>query len=249
MTQQPRIPRRLDQFVPWLISHVDLWTGGQAGPPDIGLSAAQVAALAALKDDFVQKYQDAVAARESSKAKTILQHEAYDALKAVLGGDIDIIDGYAKATGDMGVYARAQIDPPKDATPRETAPVPTNLEIRSTSFGELVLSFEAVKGGGSVFIIERQLRAIGQEPGPWTYAHTSAEKAWTDASVPNGVASVRYRVRTKLTNGVLSDWSEDKGFFYGTSGSGATSAASGVTIEDARALKDAQTAKGKGQAG
>ncbi|MEQ9097236.1 MAG: hypothetical protein RIE32_13355 [Phycisphaerales bacterium] len=248
MSQSTRVPRRLDQFVPWLISRVDLWNGGQAGPPDIGLSAQQLADLTALRDDFVQKYNDAKAARDSSKAKTVLQHEAYEALRSVLGGDIDIIDGYAKATGDMGVYARAQLDPPKDPTPRETAPVPEGLEIRASSFGDLVLTFEANKGQGSVFIIQRQLRAIGQEPGVWTYADTVSEKTWTDTSVPNGVASVRYRVRTKLTNGVLSDWSEDKGFFYGTGGSGATSAA-GVTIEDAQALKDAQTAKGAEKAG
>jgi hypothetical protein len=244
MSQSTRVPRRLSQFVPWIISRVDLWNGGQSGPPDIGLSAQQLADLTALRDDFVQKYNDAQAARDLSKARTILQHEAYDALRAVLGGDIEIIDGYAKATNDIGVYARAQLPPPKDATPRETAPVPTNLEIDATSFGELVLTFEANKGQGSVFIIERQLRPIGQEPGPWAYVDTSSEKTWTDGNVPNGVASVRYRVRTKLTNGVLSDWSEDKGFFYGTGqGSGP------ISIEDAQKLKDAQTAKGAEKAG
>jgi len=261
MPQTPRVPRRLDQFVPWLQSRVTIWTGGQGGPPDIGLSAQQISDLALLKDDFVAKYNAAQSARSQAKAATLEQNLALDAVRAMLGGNIEIIDGYAKTTSDPGVYARAQIDPPKSASPREEAPVPTDLGIRATSFGDLVLTFDANKGQGSVFIIERQLRPIGGEPGAWTYADTSSEKTWTDTSVPNGIASVRYRVRTKLTNGVLSDWSEDKGFFYGTDGGVGGGAGGGVasgvgggesqpiTIEDAQALKDAQTAKGADKAG
>jgi hypothetical protein len=254
MTQQQRVPRRLDQFVPWLISHVDLWSGGQAGPPDIGLTAAQVATLSLLKDDFVEKYNEAVASRESARAKTILQHEAFDALKTVLGGDIDIIDGYAKATGDLGVYARAQLAPPKDATPRDEAPIPTNLATTSTTSGDVELRFRGSKAGGVVFIIQRQLVPIGATDAPWQYADTVAEKVWVDQAIPGGLARVSYRVRTKLTNGVLSQWSYPVPFYFGT-GSGAQSAAAsgggdtGATIEDARALKDAQTAKGKDKAG
>lgn len=217
MTTSTRVPRRLDQFVPWLQSHVTLWTG-QGTPPDIGLTTQQVADLSTLADDFVNKYDLAQSARADAKAATLEQNLALDAVRAMLGGDIEIIDGYAKTTGDPGVYARAQIDPPKPGTPRETAPIPTDLTIRAGSFGDLSLSFDASKGQGSVFIIERQLRPIGGEPEAWTYADTSSEKTWTDTSVPSGIASVRYRVRTKLTNGVLSDWSEDKGFFYGTDG-------------------------------
>lgn len=217
MTTSTRVPRRLDQFVPWLQSHVTLWSG-QGTPPDIGLTATQVADLAALSDDFVAKYDAAQSARADAKAATLEQNLALDAVRAMLGGDIEIIDGYAKTTADPGVYARAQIDPPKPGAPRETAPVPTDLSIRAGSFGDLNLSFDASKGQGSVFIIERQLRPIGGEPEAWTYADTSSDKAWTDTSVPRGIASVRYRVRTKLTNGVVSDWSEDKGFFYGTDG-------------------------------
>ncbi|MEQ8843643.1 MAG: hypothetical protein RIB58_02220 [Phycisphaerales bacterium] len=248
MSQSTRVPRRLSQFVPWIISRVDLWNGGQSGPPDIGLSSQQLADLTALRDDFVQKYNDAQAARDLSKARTILQHEAYDELRAVLGGDIDIIDGYAKATGDAGVYARAQLPPPKDATPRETAPVPASLELRNTTNGNLVLSFEANKGQGATFLIQRRYKVIGSDATQYDLVASVAQKTWTDLNVPTGLEWIGYQVATRLTNGVTSDWSTQETFYFGPV-SGEASGGQTVTIEDAQKLKDAQTAKGAEKAG
>lgn len=257
MNQSTRIPRAISQFVPWLLSRVGTWTGEQGTPPDIGLSAQQVADLKILADDLADKHAKAVAARDTAKALTNDQNAAYAAARAMLGGDIDIIDGYAKTTGDPGVYSRARIDPPKSRSPRDEAPIPTNLATTSTTSGDVELTFTGSKAGGAVFIIERQLVPIGATDAPWQYADTVAEKAWVDTAIPGGLARVSYRVRAKLTNGVLSQWSYPVPFYFGTgSGQGAQASASsdgaggdGVTIEDAQALKDAQTAKGAEKAG
>ena len=251
-----RVPRTEAEFVPWLKDHVTIWQGGQSGPPDIGLTPAQITALAGLSTTLEQKYQQLKDLKSLKKAARVEKDTALAAARAMVGGDIEIIDGYAKTSGDPDVYARAQIDPPKTRSPREDAPIPAGIEVDATTDGALEVTFKATKGGGAVFIIERQLVASGGVTGPWQYATTSAEKRWLDADVPQGLDEVRYRIRTKLTNGVLSQWSSPVPFFFGTgssSASGSTTAsaaeADGLTIDDAQALRDAQTAKGKPQAG
>jgi len=259
-----RVPRTEAEFVDWLVDHVAIWEGGQSGPPDIGLSAAQVAALAGLSVTLQDKYQTLKDLKAQKKAARIEKDTALDAARAMLGGNIEIIDGYAKTTADPDVYARAQIDPPKPRTPRDEAPIPADVRLSATTDGALELTFSAVKGAGSVFIIERQLVSGDGVAGPWQYATTSTEKRWLDEAVPQGLGEIRYRVRTKLTNGVYSQWTSPVPFFFGTgSGGSAATAATGatgagdgggggpdgLTIEDAQALKDAQTAKGKDKAG
>ncbi|UYV13322.1 MAG: hypothetical protein NCW75_03315 [Phycisphaera sp.] len=249
-----RVPRTEAEFVPWLAEHVVIWSGGQGTPPSIGLTPTQVADLAALSADLDEKYQSMRDLVALKKAARVEKDTALAAARAMVGGDIEIIDGFAKTSGDPDVYARAQIDPPKPGTPRVEAPIPAQVTITSTTDGALEVTFKANKSGGSVFIIERQL-VSGGIAGPWQYATTSTEKAWLDHAVPTGLDEVRYRIRTKLTNGVLSEWCSPVPFFMGTgSGSSAGSTASatdgdGLTIEDAQALKDAQTAKGADKAG
>jgi hypothetical protein len=237
------------------------WT---SNAEQLELSVDDLARLSALLSAAQTTFDEAKEALDDAKAKVDLQDEAIDDLYSFGSLLVQQIRVAAKKEGTDTLYAVAKIDPPKKPGSRTEAPIPTDLRIRASTFGDLVLAFEANKGLGSVFIIERQTRTIGGQPGPWTYATTTSEKSWTDSSVPNGVASVRYRVRTKLTNGVLSDWSEDKGFFFGTSDnqvaqpltqtpqSGDTGEPDGgesMTIEQAQALKDAQTAKGAEKAG
>ncbi|MEQ8845371.1 MAG: hypothetical protein RIB58_11010 [Phycisphaerales bacterium] len=245
-----RVPRAEAEFVDWLRDRVALWTGGQSGPPDIGLTAAQIATLSGLSATLDDKYQQLKDLKAQKKAARVEKDTALEAARAMLGGSIEIIDGYAKTTSDPDVYARAQIDPPRPRTPRSEAPVPTNLALRSTTNGRLVLSFDANKGLGSVFVIQRRIKPIGQNVGPFTYMDTTGQKSWTDEHVPGGIEWVGYQVATKLTNNVRSDWSDERVFNFGTIG-GESAGAGGetITIDQAQKLKDAQTAKGKDKAG
>lgn len=68
--------------------------------------------------------------------------------------------------------------------------------------------------------------------------------------MPGGVEWIGYQVATKLTNNVRSDWSDERVFNFGTiGGESAGETGETLTIEDAQALRDAQTAKGKPLAG
>ncbi|MCW5757661.1 MAG: hypothetical protein KIT54_10530 [Phycisphaeraceae bacterium] len=213
-----RVPRNEATFVAWLAQRVVVWSGGQGGVPDIGLTSSQVASLAGLSATLTTKYQALQTLRNQTAAAKIEKDAALAAAREMLGGDIGIIDGYAKTTGDMGVYARAQIAPPKPATPRNDPAQPGDLRLAATTDGALELSFKATTGGGAVFLVQRQFRAIGAAPGPWLDVATIADKRWEDNDIPTGLAAIRYRVRTKLTNGQLSQWSQDAVFYYGVDG-------------------------------
>lgn len=238
---------------------IDDWT---ANAEQLQLSVDDLATLSSLLSAAQTNFDDAKEALDDAKAKVDLQDQAIDQLYAFGSLLVQQIRVAAKKEGTDTLYAVAKIDPPKKPTSRTDAPVPTNLTLRNTTNGNLVLSFEASKGQGSVFVIQRQYKAVGGQPTQYEYMDTTTEKTWTDTSVPNGLEWIGYQVATKLTNGVVSDWSDRKDFNFGGVGNQApttqaqASAEGGepdggetLTIEQAQALKDAQTAKGAEKAG
>ena len=195
---------------------------------------------------------EAEAIRTESVNKTAIKDAKLASLRKVVGGLVIQIEGFAKATENEGVYTIASIPKPKDPTPRTEAPVPAKLTLRSTTNGNLVLTFEANKGQGSVFVIQRRSETVDGVVSDFQYQDTTGEKAWTDENVPGGLKWVGYQVATRLTNNVLSDWSDEKQFNFGTIGGQSPVTSGGeetLTIDDAQALKDAQTAKGRHKAG
>ncbi|UYV13786.1 MAG: hypothetical protein NCW75_05750 [Phycisphaera sp.] len=232
------------------------WT---ASATELTLTAEDTAALAALLADAETKFDEAKEGWNEYRAKVDAQDEAIGALYEFGSLLVQQIRVAAKKDGTNQLYQLAQIDPPKPATPRTEAPIPTDLRTTNTTSGDIELSFKGSKAGGAVFEVQRQLREVGQQPGAWGYVATIGEKRYVDTAVPSGLAQISYRVRTQLTTGVLSQWSYPAPFYFGngqqseaTGAQQATAESDGgetLTIEDAQALKDAQTAKGSAKAG
>ena len=253
-----RLPEREQDFLNWTAQHLSIWAAAGVAPT-IGVTDEQVAS-AQLKLGAAQTARsDAEAIRIQSLNKTAIKDQQVDSLRTVMGGLVTQIEGFARATQDQSVYTKASIPAPKDPTPRTEAPVPANLALRSTTNGKLVLTFEANKGQGSVFVIQRRYQTVDGVETNFQYQDTTAEKTWTDENVPGGLKWVGYQVATRLTNNVLSDWSDEKQFNFGTVGNqnpaqtaadaGGPSGGDGLTIDEAQKLKDAQAAKGAGKAG
>lgn len=216
----PRTPNSDAAYLAWANNHVVVWAGNGT-PPDIGLTAAQVAAAAVLVDDAQARYDAMLAARDAAKAATVEKDTGFDAMKASIGGLIGIIDGYAKSVADPDVYARAQIDPPKPAAPRVDAPTPTDLQADLLNDGRVEFRFKASAGGAAVFLVQRQIVPVGGAPGAFEDVGQADDlKRYVDEDVPTGVANISYRARTRLTNGQLSDWSEPATIRFGTAGEG-----------------------------
>ena len=258
----PRIPNDEEGMMSWAAYHLSLWAG-QGVAPTIGMTPEQVAAAQIELDSASAALQAAETIRAQSLAKTADKDQKLDALRGTLGGLVTQVDGFAKATKDPSVYVKAEIPEPAPRTPRSEADTPTNLNTQSQTDGSVLVTFDATKGAGTVFLLQRQLVSEGGATGDWTDTATLSEKKYLDENVPSGLRLVNYRVRAQTTNGVLSPWSFPVPFYLGTGGgsSSMSSTASAtatapspdggesLTIEDAQALKDAQTAKGKPQAG
>jgi len=258
----PRLPDNDNELIAWAAYHLPIW-GANGVASTIGMTPEQVAAAQLELDSASAAVSAAAAIRAQSLAKTADKDQKVDALRGTLGGLVTQVDGFAKATKDEGVYVRAEIPEPAPKTPRSEADTPTNLNTQSQTDGSVLVTFDATKGSGTVFLLQRQLVAEGGTIGDWTELATLSEKQYLDEQVPTGIRQVNYRVRAQTTNGVLSFWSFPVPFYLGTGGgAGATSSASAsaasgggpdggesITIEDAQALKDAQTAKGKDKAG
>ncbi|MEQ8845773.1 MAG: hypothetical protein RIB58_13055 [Phycisphaerales bacterium] len=258
-----RLPDTDQGLINWSSQRLAIWSG-QGVAPTIGATPEQIAAAQIKLDEAQAALTAAEAIRTESVNKTAIKDAKLSSLRKVVGGLVIQIEGFAKATEDETVYTKASIPKPKDPTPRTEAPVPTMLALRSTTNGKLVLTFEANKGQGSVFVIQRRYETVDGTVTSFQYQDTTAEKSWTDNSVPGGLKWVGYQVATRLTNNVLSDWSDEKQFNFGTIGNQnpaqSAKASDGepdagpkggesITIEDAQKLKDAQTAKGKPKAG
>ncbi len=228
------------------------------------MTPEQVAAAQLELDAVEAARATAVQIRAQSLAKTQDKDQKVDALRGTLGGLVTQVDGFAKATKDETVYVRAEIPEPAPKTPRSEADTPTNLATQSQTDGSVLVTFDANKGPGTVFLLQRQLVSEGGTIGDWSELATLSEKLYLDENVPSGLRLVNYRVRAQTTNGVLSPWSFPVPFYLGTGGGAGASASAtttakatapdpdggeSITIEDAQQLKDAQTAKGKGQAG
>ncbi|MCW5757855.1 MAG: hypothetical protein KIT54_11520 [Phycisphaeraceae bacterium] len=253
-----RLPDTDQGLLNWASQRLAIWAG-QGSPPNIGITSDQVAEALAKLSQAQAALTAAEAIRQESINQTAIKDQLVGDLRATVAGLVTQIEGFAKASGDPGVYTRANVPAPKAKTPRTEAPVPGNLKIESTTNGNLRLTYDANKGVGSVFVIQRRVKPIGQPAEEFQFKVTTAEKTWLDTGVPHGLEWVAYQVATKLTNGVLSDWCNAATFNFGTIASvmkptkaqQATGDGPGesLTIDDAQALRDAQTAKGKGKAG
>ncbi|UYV13332.1 MAG: hypothetical protein NCW75_03380 [Phycisphaera sp.] len=213
-----RYPRKESLLLAWARQHATVWAGGQSGPPDIGLSAAQLVSFDNAVTSAETAFSEQTAALSASRSSTENKNDAFDVLLAQIGSTMATIDAYFKTTDDPGVYTRAQIDPPKPPSPRAAPPKPVELDLVSFPDGTLRLSFK-VTAAGSVFEIQRiTTDAEGQE-GEWATIAVTGDKMYTDPSVPRGLRRVEYRVRAVLPNNQASEWSTPVPFNFGSQGS------------------------------
>jgi len=213
-----RLPTKDAELLNWTAERLAAWAG-QGTPPNIGITADQVAAAAALLSDAEAALGNAISLDAQSKAAFDDKRSAIGALRRNLGGLIDTIEAFAKTSEDPGVYSRALIDPPKPPAPREDPPQPAELATQSTSDGSVLFTFKVTAGAGATFEVQRRATPLtGEGPG-WQHLATVGDKRYLDQAVPVGLRRVEYRVRVTLSSGVTSPWSIPAPFDFGTPGS------------------------------
>jgi len=215
----PRKPIKDAQLLQYAADLFAVWSGGQSGPPDIGLSSEQVAELGTTLTSAQDAKTLQTTAASSAKAASTGKRNAFKGLRTKLGGLIDIVEGYAKASGDPDVYQRAHLDPPAPPTPRNDAAQPEDVRTRVRTDGSIEVAFTVTSGGGATYDLDRRTELLTGEETPWTSLATLGEKTYIDPEVPVGLRRVYYRVRTTLSNGVSSEWSVASAVNFGNAGS------------------------------
>lgn len=204
----PRFPKNEAAFITYAKQRSDQWKGGQAGPPDTGLSAQQLTDTEIAVNEAQAAHTAMLAARTAARDATQLKNNKLEALRAIFGGDVDTIDAYAKATGDPDVYVRAGIPKPKDGSEREAPPAPSDLKATVQLDGSIVLSFKGATGGGAQYHVQRQTTSTDNVISPYEFmGFADDEKRFVDNAVPEGLKTVGYRVAARLSTGLMSPWS------------------------------------------
>lgn len=220
-----RTPSTEQAYIAFARQHINIWSGGQGTPPAIGLSAQQLTDTETATAAAEAAYQAMLAARDASKAATEAKDNALDALRAIIGADIDTIDAFAKATTDPNVWVLAQIPAPKDPSERTAPDAPAIGEIVLSSGGIVRVPFTVVGGGGAQYQVERRDTTLDNTSTDWFPVATITEKTFDDQAIPFGLRQVQYRVRAQISSGPASPWSTTASFSFGSVGSQAGPAA------------------------
>jgi len=234
-----RTPTTEQAYIAFARSHIDVWSGGQSGPPAIGLTTEQLTDTETATAAAEAAYSAMVAARDASKAATEAKDNALAALKAIIGADIDTIDAFAKATKDPDVWVLAQIPAPKDPSERTAPPAPVFGELLQTGSGFIRGTFTVNSGGGAQYQLQRRDTTLDGTTGTWDVVGVLTGKTFEDQGVPVGLLKVEYRVRAQISTGAASPWSNEVGFNFGSQGSPESPVTAGsivpVTAEERRA--------------
>lgn len=233
-----RTPVAEQAFITFARQHINIWSGGQSGPPEIGLSSLQLTETENATAAAEAAYAAMIAARDASRAATEAKDNALAALRQAIGADIDTIDAFAKATKDPNVWVLAQIPAPKEASERPAPERPTDLDAALRLNGSIEISFKANTGGGAQYLVQRQTTTVeGVTSGYEFLGFADDEKKFVDTAVPEGLKSVGYRVAARISTGLQSDWSPTFTLPFGSQGgqSSATAKDKAGTIEPVKA--------------
>jgi hypothetical protein len=237
-----RTPKPEAAFIGYARSHVNIWTdaaGGGAQPPDIGMSERQRQNSEAATARAEAAYKAMIRARDAAKAATEAKDQAVAELRAIIGADLATIDAYARATGDRGVWVRAQVPAPKTPGERGAPEAPVFEPLVQITGGIVRVGFAVAAGPGAQFLLQRRDTALDNATTDWFPLATLTEKVHHDAAIPFGLRQVRYRVRAQLSSGPASAWSNEVVFSFGSEGTRAEPATAGPAAERRRSRTDA----------
>ncbi|VAX42517.1 hypothetical protein MNBD_PLANCTO03-1338 [hydrothermal vent metagenome] len=172
-------------------SRIAVWA---ADPAAIGLSAQQIG--------------DITSATGTSQASLLAMQEAYNTARSATAiNDTDIADmraigaslistirAYARTSGDMSVYTKADIPAPKTPTPAGTPDAPTNVTGRINNRGAIELKWEGTLAFHAFFEVYRMFEGQTQ----WTLLASIGKKAFEDDSIPpSTTTAVQYYIQAR----------------------------------------------------
>lgn len=184
------VPKTFQGRLAFFEQRLPAWS---SDPSAIGLSSAEVDALAARVAEARQRHVELEAIRSAAEAATLLHKLANNAMYDYGSDLVGTIRAFAERTGDVGVYADALIPPPKAPEPTGRPPVPSRITFELLPTGSLRLRWHGTVARRAHFCIYRQ--APGQRD--FTLLDTVNAKTYVDATIPRGATELVYRVQAR----------------------------------------------------
>ncbi len=188
------MPRTTAEFISWSRVHAEVW---QQDPAAIGLTPAQAAQFAALSDELAEADRAASEARQASIDATKRLHDALARTRATGGSFIGLIKAHAMITGDRGVYAQSGVSPVAAQSTLPPPVAPGSFTSRFNPDGSLTIKWTARQPVGVTDVTYVVMRRLVGETEFTLVGIEGKNKAFTDRTLPVGVAGVEYMVTAK----------------------------------------------------
>ncbi len=190
------VPRTIHDRISFYETHIDVWEQHAAA---LGLSPQR---LSELRDVIVTartEFEAAAQAQQAAQAATLRMQEAVKTLHsapAMGQNTIDTIKLTASTTGDIGVYALAQIDPPQSDSPLPAPNTPSRVESKLLTLGEIELSWTGKQPSGSHGTLYQIERAVDGDidANIYEFVGISGGRRFIDATLPVGPERAVYRI-------------------------------------------------------
>lgn len=164
-----------------------------ADPAAIGLSAGEVAQLAARVSMARQRYVELEAIRSAAEAATLSHKIANDAMYDFGSDLVQTIRAFADRSDNPGVYAAALIPPPKDPSPSGPPPRPSDVRFELMPTGSLRLRWKGSVARRAHFCIFR--KAPGEHG--FTLLDSVTSKTYVDTTIPHGATELTYSIQAR----------------------------------------------------
>lgn len=220
----PNIPPtpKLDQIV-WFETHLPLWS---ATPTAFGLTALQVSALAALVQAARKAYNDAQAARDTSKAATTTESTSVASMLTSGRAIVNLMKAFIENSHNPALWGQAGLEPDASGGTAPDPVAPYQLSAGLDSQGDVIVKWKASQPAGVSGVIYSVRRAL--DGGDYVLLDSVGGKTFTDETVPVGTRSVSYAIKAKRGN-QTSEWSEALTVRFGRAGGGLTITSSETT--------------------
>ncbi len=170
--------------------HIPVWA---SDPAAIGLTAQQVIDITSFTVAMRAAYNNASAAREESKSKTILQTEALGSMVGFGTALIATIKAFADASGNgPAIFAAAQIDMVNPASPIDPPVVATGFITSLHNSGAIEIGWKGTTANGTYYTIHRRLDSETN----FALIGNASDREFTDATIPAGTPKATYYLIT-----------------------------------------------------
>lgn len=181
------LPKGIAERLAFFEQHAPVWA---ASPAAIGLTAAQVTALASLVNTARTAFNAAQNARSASRAATVSQTDAMGSLSDYGADLIKTIRAFAETTKDPSVYSKAQIPPPAAPSPVGPPEMPTELAASFLFPWGVRLTWKGSVSQGAYFGVFRRLRGETQ----FTFLQITKDRFFDDTGLPAGATGADYYI-------------------------------------------------------